>query len=155
MNVIFQGNCSLSINFNAYRPSKGHLSKNEVPGKCSETFLRYGGSSSAETSLLALAKFDAVMTAVVDSLVEMINTAENCAIDNSQRPFPLFGDDRQETRNKGGTILQERIRRMKLILSAAVANLHSFCHAHFCKIFANSSEMRRAELSSKNSGSTK
>lgn len=94
------------------------------------------------------------MVTTVDSLEDMINTVKNCATSNCQKPSPLVGDDRQARENRGGAILQDLVRQMKQTLLVAEANLFSIFHAQRCKIFADTPEGRRAELSPRNSGST-
>lgn len=68
--------CLSTFNHNDCESSTDYLSKNEVAGRAFKTFLKYGRTGFAETSLFTSMRFDAVMTDAVDSLATFITSNE-------------------------------------------------------------------------------
>lgn len=153
VNNICHGICHASFNSKVHQSSSDHLFKNQENRRAFRTFLKCGSSSSVKTSLSFLIRSDAVMTAAIDSLADFIYVIKTSANNSSWRTCLLAGDDRLVERNKGVTMSQER-KGMKEMIPVAASNILNSFNGRFCRKFANRSELERAEIATRNLGST-
>lgn len=131
------------------------LFKNEIAKNAFKKFVRFGCAPSAEISISALIRFDAIITDAVDALMKSANVSEDVAETNEFDMIPLqTGIQRgRSLLNRGGTVPQESLKRLKVMLPIAAANLLSECFEIMQQYCAPSRETIDLEFSA-SSGQT-
>lgn len=113
---------------------KDHVLKLEAARRPFKKLLKYRSCRSAETILQALIRFDAIMTDTIDSFSSIVQSSQL-----SDRSLLQFNDADANVGayfvinyNKGSTILQHSLRKIKHLLLTVASYLLTSCFQIFC-----------------------
>lgn len=124
---ILRGDCHEGAKSGVSHLRRVDLFENEATRAAFKTFIKHGGSSTDETSISALLRFDAVMTNSIESLAEFFTSPET-GTKNAAQEGDIRGSDVLLSRtNKVGAVPQESPRKLKLMLPIAASNPLTFC----------------------------
>lgn len=144
---ICRSGCDSGWSGETERPGTDELFRNDVARRAFQKFLKYGGTSSSETSISSLIRFDAIMTDAIDSLannIDAMQTIQVCHTGTDTVP-PDVVINRPTIPSRGGTVPQESLRKLKLLLPLAARNLLCFCYKIFRKRCPECSESECVE----------
>lgn len=105
------------------------LFKNEIDKNAFKKFVKFGCVPSAEISISALTRFDTIITDAVDALMQSADVGGEVVETNEPNEIhlPAGIQGYQKRINRGGTAPQESLKRLKVMLPIAAANLMSEC----------------------------
>lgn len=104
---------------------KDHFFKKEAARRAFKTFLKHGNSTSAETTLSTLIRFDAIITDKGDSLSICLQNTRSTdgSLWQCENFHAEVGEIFKIKSNKLGAILKDSLSRSKQLLPAAAFNL--------------------------------